>query len=88
MTRSEFLQQTLAALDGPRSDTYGDPLINHTRIAELWSTILSTPISVSQVYACMVAVKLSRLVQSPQHLDSLMDIAGYVALAAETCDEE
>ena len=88
MTRSEFLQQTLDALDGPRADTYGDPLTNHTRIAELWSTVLSPPISVSQVYACMVAVKLSRLVQSPQHLDSWMDIAGYVALAAEACDEE
>ena len=88
MTRSEFLQQTLDALDGPRSVTYGDPLTNHTRIAELWSTILSTPVSGSQVYACMVAVKLSRLVQSPQHLDSWMDIAGYVALAAEACDEE
>ena len=35
------------------------------------------------MYQCMIAVKMSRLINSPKHLDSWIDIVGYAALAAE-----
>ena len=88
MTRTEFLRQTLEAIDGPRAAVYGDPAENHRRIADSWKNILGTDVSVAQVYACMIAVKLSRLTNSPHHLDSWLDIAAYAALAAETCEGE
>ena len=88
MPRFEFLQNTLKAIEGPREKTYGDPLKNHTRIAEAWSNILGIDVSIHQVYACLVAMKLSRLTNSPDHLDSWMDIAAYSALAGELCKDD
>jgi len=35
------------------------------------------------VYACMIAVKLSRLIETPDHEDSWIDICGYAALGGE-----
>ena len=40
-------------------------------------------ITVEQVYACMIAVKLSRLIETPDHEDSWIDICGYAALGGE-----
>ena len=66
-----------------RAKDYGDAYLNHKRIAELWSPILDKDITVEQVYACMIAVKLSRLIETPDHEDSWIDICGYAALGGE-----
>jgi hypothetical protein len=34
-------------------------------------------VSAEQVALCMMLVKISRLCQTPDHLDSVVDIAGY-----------
>jgi len=60
-----------------RGRAYGHPRPNHERIAALWSVILGTPVTAEQVALCMVQVKVSRLIQSPDHADSIDDIAGY-----------
>ena len=56
---------------------------NHERIAKIWSVLLDKDVSVSQVYQCMVAVKLARLIVTPEHEDSWIDICGYGALGGE-----
>ena len=70
-------------ISGERAKDYGDAYLNHKRIAELWSPILDKDITVEQVYACMIAVKLSRLIETPDHEDSWIDICGYAALGGE-----
>lgn len=84
MNRFNFLQAALKTIEGPRNEVYGSAEENHQRIAAAWSNILKTEVTIPQVYACMIAVKLSRLTNSPDHLDSWLDIAAYAALAGET----
>lgn len=60
-----------------RKDVYAHPSINFDRIARLWSVILGCDVTPEQHALCMIAVKISRLVETPGHRDSLVDIAGY-----------
>ena len=83
MKREQILDQAKTLISGDRAKDYGDAYLNHKRIAELWSPILDKDITVEQVYACMIAVKLSRLIETPDHEDSWIDICGYAALGGE-----
>ena len=78
-----ILDKAKILISGERAKDYGDAYLNHKRIAELWSPILNKDITVEQVYACMIAVKLSRLIETPDHEDSWIDICGYAALGGE-----
>lgn len=72
-----------------RQASYGSPASNFTRVAAFWNAILSDklkgehPISAADVAMMMSALKLARLVNSPDHLDSAVDGAAYLALLAE-----
>ena len=83
MKREQILDKAKTLISGERAKDYGDAYLNHKRIAELWSPILDKDITVEQVYACMIAVKLSRLIETPDHEDSWVDICGYAALGGE-----
>ena len=83
MKREQILDKAKILISGDRAKDYGDAYLNHKRIAELWSTILNKDITVEQVYTCMIAVKLSRLIETPDHEDSWVDICGYAALGGE-----
>lgn len=83
MKREEILSKAESLVNGPRAKAYGDAYENHERIAKIWAVILDKDISVSQVYQCMVAVKLARLIVTPEHEDSWVDICGYGALGGE-----
>ena len=83
MKRKQILEKAKVLISGERAKEYGDAYLNHKRIAELWSPILDKDITVEQVYACMIAVKLSRLIETPNHEDSWIDICGYAALGGE-----
>lgn len=76
-----MLEEAEAAVAGPRQHHYGDPRTNLTRIAMMWSALLGQPVTPEQVCMCMIAVKLGRLVNTPSHRDSWVDIAGYVRVA-------
>tara|TARA_R110002051_G_scaffold16439_2_gene49643 strand:- start:1031 stop:1276 length:246 start_codon:yes stop_codon:yes gene_type:complete len=76
-----FLLEAQELIEGERAGTYGDSGKNHARIAAMWSALLEQEITAHQVYLCLIAVKMSRLMASPQHRDSWLDIAGYAALA-------
>ena len=83
MKREQILDKAKTLISGERAKDYGDAYLNHKRIAELWSPILDKDITVEQVNACMIAVKLSRLIETPDHEDSWIDICGYAALGGE-----
>ena len=83
MKRAEILKKAESLVNGPRAKDYGSAYENHARIAKLWSVILQKDITVPQVYQCMIALKLARLVETPAHEDSWIDICGYGALGGE-----
>ena len=83
MKREQILDKAKVLISGERAKDYGDAYLNHKRIADLWSPILDKDITVEQVYACMIAVKVSRLIETPDHEDSWIDICGYAALGGE-----
>lgn len=74
------LQEAQAAVYGPRQDAYGSPRVNQQRIADMWTVIFGRKVTYQQVIQCMIAVKLCRLINSPDHRDSYTDIAGYAAV--------
>ena len=86
MKRDEILQEAERMINGPRAKDYGDAYLNHERIAKMWKVLLGHDVTVEQVYMCMIAVKLSRLIETPTHEDSAVDICGYGALLGEACD--
>lgn len=75
------------ALVKKRGEVYGDPRENFGRIADFWTTALrdklNCAISPMDVAQCMRLVKESRLCNSPDHVDSLKDISGYVLCQLE-----
>ena len=83
MKRDKLLDTAKNLVNGPRAEDYGDAYENHERVAQLWGTILGQDVSVSQVYQCLMALKLARLIVSPTHTDSWVDIAGYASLGGE-----
>ena len=83
MNRKQILEKAEKMINGPRAKAYGDAHEHHKRIAKLWSVILEKEVTVSQAYQCMIAVKLSRLIETPEHEDSWLDICGYSALGGE-----
>ena len=83
MDRKRFLKEVEQTLEGDRQVDYGDASKNFARIARMWEVIFGHQVTLEQVHLAMIAVKMSRLVNSPEHQDSWIDIAGYAALAAE-----
>lgn len=83
MKRGEILKEAERLTHGDRNKNYGDPRVNHQRIADLWSTYLETEITPTQVAICQALVKIARLIESPQHDDSYIDGAAYFAIAGE-----
>ncbi len=83
-------QLLTAALDAVtvRGSAYGDAYTNHKRIADFWSLILETEVRPDQVAPMMIGVKLTRLIETPDHQDSYIDIAGYAATGSQVKDDE
>jgi len=63
-----------------RGKDYGDPTINHWRIAMLWSAYLGHEITAHDVAICQILVKVSRAKAGLKD-DNYVDIAGYSEIA-------
>jgi hypothetical protein len=76
---SELLDKVRTTLH-ERGNHYGSARTNHERISELWTGYLGDYVSPMQVSMCMLLVKVSRLQESENHIDSIEDIIGYAAI--------
>jgi len=83
MNRGEILKEADRLTHGDRNKNYGTPLVNHQRIANLWSVWLETEITPAQAAMCLALVKVARLIETPDHLDSFVDLAAYASIAGE-----
>jgi hypothetical protein len=82
MTGAELLAQAVAVVD-QRRQSYGEPRLLFERVAVRWSQLLGVEVTAAQVGLCLADLKLARLTVDPGHIDSLVDVAGYVACVRE-----
>jgi hypothetical protein len=68
---------------GDRNKSYSHPYTDYETTAAMWSAILGFPVTPYKAALCMIAVKLSRASRNVGHEDSLVDMAGYAAVAHE-----
>jgi hypothetical protein len=87
MKASEILLSATDVIQN-RGAIYGHPKVNQDRIARRLSNLLDIPIEDYQACLAMVEVKLSRIQESPSHLDSYIDACAYLALACQLKTEE
>jgi hypothetical protein len=67
---------------GARRGAYGNPEDNFARIASLWNAYLehrALPLTTVDVALLCVLIKVARLIETPGHADSWVDLAGYAA---------
>lgn len=83
-----ILLEALRLTRGNRNADYGHPLDDFTRTAALWSAFLGTPVDYRQAIVCMMLVKVSRLGHTPEHHDSIVDLAGYADCLAMAIGED
>lgn len=84
--KQEILRTAESLVCGDRANEYGPPQTNFGNIADGWSVIAGVDINARQVALMMGWLKICRLVNTPNHKDSLIDLAGYAA-CANACDE-
>lgn len=69
-----------------RRSVYGHPEPNYEKVARIRSVIDYCPDPVLREVLGMIGLKIARLTQSPDHLDSWIDVAGYARVAAMILD--
>lgn len=69
--------------DGQRRQDYGDALDSFEAIAKMWSVVLGVDVTAEQVSLCQMLLKMGRLLNTPNHTDSWVDIIGYAALGGD-----
>lgn len=72
---------------GDRGLVYGDPGINHLRIAQLWSVYFERSIEPYDVAMAMALVKIARLIETKQHNDSVLDACAYLSIFGELANK-
>lgn len=77
---SDILEEANNVIAGPRQDAYGPPKENFTKIASMWKAYLGVDVTAQDVAMMMVLLKVARVHNKPSR-DTLVDIAGYSALA-------
>ncbi len=94
MKARELLDKAAEIVGGQRAIDYGDKYTNHARIATLWNMWITerggveddagwTEMTAYDAAMMMMLVKVARLMNSPGHADSHLDIAGYAAVMEE-----
>lgn len=91
--RSLILGAASHIINHDRQETYGSPRESFDRIAALWNGMglrMKTgaestfdTVNSADVALAMALLKVSRIISSPEHQDSWIDAAGYIALGAE-----
>lgn len=78
-----LLLEALSATEA-RGKVYGESDKRLRDVATMWSVLLGgRKVSAQQVALCMSALKMVRLVESPQHTDSWIDGVAYLALGGQ-----
>lgn len=79
-----ILAEALACTQGDRQAAYGSPAENWGRTAKIAQAITGLDCLTPEVCVKVaIAMKQSRLIQTPGHRDSMVDLAGYAWVLSE-----
>lgn len=82
--KSNILTDALACTQGDRQSAYGSPEVNWNRTAKIAQAITGLDCLTPEVCVKVaMAMKQARLIQSPSHRDSMVDLAGYAWVLSE-----
>lgn len=82
-TRRRVLSEAEKCVCGQREQDYGTPEDSFSRIAEFWVTYKGVEFSPVDVAIMMALLKIARISENPQHMDSWVDLAGYASCGGE-----
>ena len=87
MKHLEITSEALKLL-APRGAVYGTVRENHERIARIANELTGQTLFAHDIAMVLLAVKLSRIAQSPDHVDSYVDAINYLSFAGEFATDE
>lgn len=87
-TRQRVLREAEKCVCGEREQDYGTPDDNFGRIAEFWTTYMGVEFNTVDVAIMMALLKIARLANNQEHMDSWVDLAGYAACGGEIAGRE
>jgi len=83
----KLFDETYAVVTDDRRHLYGEPEDTYRRISSLRGIVDECPdVQVREILG-MIVTKVARLVQTPAHLDSWVDVAGYARCGAMLLDD-
>lgn len=92
--RKLIIEQASKIVEGARQLNYGAPEDTFGRIAALWETYLLHRkvkdlwlINSNDVCIMMMLMKIARLMNTPDHWDSIKDVIGYATCMASFVDD-
>jgi hypothetical protein len=87
MNREEILQTAMKYVTKDRDATHGDAEDNFDNVSDLWSWWMHgreiCTVNGFDIAMMMTLFKIARIKGNPDHVDSYIDGAGYLALAGE-----
>ena len=90
--RGRLLAEAARTTEGPRGKDYGTPSVNlGERTADLMDAYLrhrDSEVDGRDVCILQILVKVARLIETPAHRDSWLDIAGYAASGWEITSKQ
>lgn len=89
-TREKILDEAKQCVCGNREQDYGTPEDSFQMIGDLWSIYLGCNVKIDayDVASMMALLKIARLANNPEHMDSWVDLAGYAACGGEIAGRE
>lgn len=88
MSRLEQFDATTAAkLTAERGAVYGHPSVDFDRVARLKAVVAECKDPLARHALEMICVKIARLIETPDHLDSLVDLCGYARCLVMVTDD-
>lgn len=84
--RTQAFNAAINKVTDERGSVYGHPSIDFDRAARLKAVIAECADPLVRHTLEMIAVKIARLIQTPDHLDSFIDIAGYARCGVMVTD--
>lgn len=89
-TRKRVLSEAERCVCGQREQDYGTPEDSFQKIGTFWTAYLNCAVKIGaeDVAAMMALLKIARISENPQHMDSWVDGCGYFSCGGEIAGKE